>query len=400
MLIEQQLKTLHSKINNNTLELSKSQPIVVMKPVMMLAGFKPYPDAKIFTESFEPYPDGSLQQELSSFDPFKHYIDKSKHTDCLEKVYLKRYRYHDLVANNELLDKIKANYRIVLLDASADFILNVFPKIGPNNTDDNIDFLSYPIQCLLFYKDDLTYFCALPALLDEAFIPVLHVTVDQIKQILAPLPLLRYDTSQYMLPLLSYNNKNYSVSFTDNDCSIDSSMKLLEHKDQLYSILHGSGFNCFRDLISKYVKKCTNYFDKHLQINFTSNGKVDVKLTGKSNPFWDSFFKNNNFNYLIDNQNIKYKPNIMWSSLLFSKIPKRLCEILNLSDNNVITQEENIPVTEQTIFEPIFHQKGLEQLYTAIGYGCEHKFYFENGQLMTVFGNKYLKYIETGDLDD
>ena len=56
MLIEQQLKTLHSKINNNTLELSKSQPIVVMKPFMMLAGFKPYPD-------------GSLQQELSSFDP-------------------------------------------------------------------------------------------------------------------------------------------------------------------------------------------------------------------------------------------------------------------------------------------------------------------------------------------
>lgn len=394
MPIEQQLKTLHSKINNNTLELSKSQPMVVMEPFYKWAGFTPYSDAT----PFKKYSD-DIQLNLSSFDPFKHYVDRSKHTDCLEKIYLKRYRYYDLIADNAILDKMKANYHVALLDASADFILNVFPKIGPNNTDDNMDFLSYPIQCLLFYKDDLTYFCAFPALLDKAPIPVLQVTVDQIKQILAPLPLLRYDTSQYMMPLLSYDTKTHAVSFTDNFCSIDLSMKLLEHKDQLYSILHGFGFSYFRELISIYIEKCIYYFDKHLQISFTANGKVNVKLTGKSNPFWDSFFKNNNFNYLTNNQDVKYKPNIMWSSALFDNIPRQLCKILNLSNNNVVTKEENVPVTEQTIIEPIFHQKGLGQLYTAIGYGCEHKFYFKDGQLVTVFGNQSIKYIETGDLN-
>lgn len=138
---------------------------------------------------------------------------------CLESVLLNRkYVCKPLVINNELLDDYSLGYHVVYLDGAMDFINHYYEKeltrqATINNSSVYAQYLAKTIGCLLFLNSDNSYFMALPCIMtadlaltghvahdlgyeniriDKLAIDYANTTVNQIEQLLKPVPLYEY----------------------------------------------------------------------------------------------------------------------------------------------------------------------------------------------------------------
>lgn len=138
---------------------------------------------------------------------------------CLESVLLNRkYVCKPLVINNQLLDDNDLGYHVVYLDGAMDFINHYYEKAltyqdNVKNSTVYSQYLAKTIGCLLFLNSDNSYFMALPCIMtadlaltgnvtydlsyqnikfDKLAIAYANTTINQIEQLLKPVPLYEY----------------------------------------------------------------------------------------------------------------------------------------------------------------------------------------------------------------
>lgn len=139
-------------------------------------------------------------------------VDVAKHLKLANKSYLEAVLMHKyymkkiLVVENDILDKYNLGYHVVYVDGISDFVTRFYDKIDPLSGSHSADLkenvLEQPAGCLIFLNPDNSYFCAIPCLRDDKVAPDLNMssnyyqaaaTVDQIKAILKPVPLVCID---------------------------------------------------------------------------------------------------------------------------------------------------------------------------------------------------------------
>lgn len=358
-----------------------------------------------------------------SINPFDYVKDRSKYNDCLEKVFAYKYRNLNAVIDNDLLSKYGFDYHVVILDATDDFVQNYFLQINDHFIQDPryqvqslyqehafslsnkelcSEFLKYPTSCLLFYNDDYSYFCALPCVIyaTDTFDKI-SVSIDQIRHILEPLPLHKDDDDRYLLH--AYYAREIReinvISYINMDCSRTTLEKILQTRN-IEKLTTSVPAKYIQRVNIEYFNFCSEYMSKHLRVFVTKNGQIHFYLD-KSSPSWDNFFKQNEFCSILLKYTKENKVPLLWSDKTLSceKFVEKIINSMNLSVNDISTNEEDISDlinSTDKLVQPILPNKGLNGIFSDLGYNDTHKFYVTKNRLFTAFGTNKLEDVEIG----
>lgn len=329
----------------------------------------------------------------------------------------------ELIVNNDFLAVKKKHYRIILLDAIKDFVNNYYSKLDINDRKeiDNANLVHYdpdfsktyyenmilPVtNCLVFVKEDGSYFTAVPITKDCSFdlsrvkntVATIETTVNAILNLLEP----TQQNKKAVYTKLPSEPKYYQDRF------VASSVEFGEY-DEAHCDSHDVtdvAFSRIDVIRPNFLASTTHHYKKDdyvaktnfLELNSSQIAVVKQYLIKHYNAFYTQ--EGELFSYITDNKN--GKPTFKTGEIAgedpdainFDAV--RIQGYYDSSKLHVGTlfleSEPNVKDTKATdldlgphkIIKPLIKSRNLNELLRTITAGNNHLFYVTKDKLMTI----------------
>ena len=395
-----------------------------------------YPDdivIKTPTKISIPEVQSYLYSRYSDFrlvDVFKH-LRRLK-TNLIDVALYTQPQYNQLllVTDNHILDYCQAQYQVALLDATEDYFLNHYLDCANNNEPHNF---KYTTQCLVFIASDGSYFLALPCSCSETDLltaplvnqQVIKTTVEQIEQILDPIPLLRTEQISWLklryieteiektkdLPntVMSYIYMGYRDAVTDTYYYYtvgDSRIKKIGRtfmKNPMQAEIECDLYlsePVERNLIDLGI----DYFNRHLQ-PIIKDGLVSCSLT-QSNKHYEQIFgeiKIHNLNLLANENTYKEYEIHKYQALAICyqhTIADNMQRIFDLTGKKDMIMVKEVPVKSMPPVKPLITSAGLNKVMLSLVENADKPYYLVNNNLITLGGHQKIEWIKQMQLPE
>lgn len=364
----------------------------------------------------------NLAEQLNKMPANERHLENVFYNLTKMLMHGKRSQAYDVLCDERILKFLNADYRLLLLDGTEDFVLNYYPVLTGCNNSMKLSFSKQGkeiYQRTKKYKQTITYkslalidnngdcVCVFPFSNYEQLvtnIPKMKVTVKQIQVLLAQEPLFHQ----------GYNYAfKYMFETTDSNYNVISTSALLRYHKKEYQILNSSDQaaidQSYQEKIADNLQNIENvpvkkYINKHLMVETDKDGQWHMTLP-KTNNYWEyvlnNFISNNLYDIRFADENIYHNRHrlgdlggIQFDQDLMdpvaSKIDKAVNDIAtavtNSKQSGFKTKTTKIPIAkvEQTPLKPLGKQNGLHLLLTGLSQGKEHRYYVVNKQLTTI----------------
>ena len=271
---------------------------------------------------------GDVQLQNESADPkklnkvhlFKHLNKRTQAT--VDMVLSRKYLFYNntIITDNKILERFQADYHVVLLDATADYIRHYLIRDMDESEKLLGQLFYYPtvntvLQCLLFVKNDHTYFLALPCFFSETGVvgsktinlDILNVSYQQLNELLKPIPLLEIAGFKPLRLVIGMRTQSLEHNYNsdqphyfgfryENTYQDKTSNAWQKYNDYLHSEFTTSkkmAKDCIEildDLASKNMALIINYLRDHLKVETNKANGLQIYLESNSTE-WTEYFK-------------------------------------------------------------------------------------------------------------
>lgn len=380
-------------------------------------------------------------------------VDVAKHLKLANKSYLEAVLMHKyyikklLVVENDILDKFNLGYHVVYIDGIGDFVTRFYDKIDPLSGSHSADLkenvLEQPAGCLIFLNPDNSYFCAIPCLQDDKAASELHInsnyyevdaTVDQIKTILKPVPLVCIDhIYPFVMHYAHRNNMSLDHQQVDDFCAYcnfarrsdsflvtysgvndNSSLKgyktigsysgLIKYyldKNKAQSIhAYLDMIDRYKDVILHVIELQENhtayYLKKHCTFSFDDDGNIVVEfdipvpnVTKILNRHFRTQLNNIRSWSVTELTTFVDRAYVNVANYVYNEIvhhPYNWMTIKAVEPAEVTSIDINLPTTltnsQKASIQPLSHNDGLSDALLSLS-GKTQKYYYHNQKLIT-----------------
>ena len=410
-----------------------------------LFDFAKYAAAK--TTKYQPY---TAELYCSTPEIDSLLVNFNQYTDSKEKRMHGMYYNNTLVISNKFLKEQQAPYRVVVLNATEDFILNDYLKIDFNThrkTDDfseqfydtfytsmqgyiqsikinqkfHEQYIKPVLECLLFLDQNNQCFLALPA--DNFYfehsneqLPILKTSLSQIQKLIAQFPVAKIrDFYPTLISRLTYSETgkrgrfdNYLACYDSLTFNyFDNQIKTTKQFDLHFRRKHYLKYFEY-DICSTHTHALEHYFKEHLHVNCDDKGDI-VNSIKPSNHAWQEHFKDcqtNHFPYMINNyvtadQPTKQSNCELWDLYLkYNDLPTVLNTKTFKEPILKTTAIADLPLTtNQPALKPLIN-KQMGQVFAGLQSGNDHQYYYLDHKLYTLTGDTQIDHAEELNLND
>lgn len=415
------------------------------KNITYLFDFAKYAAAK--TTKYQPY---TAEVYCNTPEIDSLLVNFTQYADTKQKRMHGMYYNNALVISNKFLKEQHAPYRVVVLNAIEDFILNDYLKIDFNthrktdsfaeqfydtfytsmqgyiqsikiNQKFHEQYIKPVLECLLFLDQNNCCFLALPA--DNFYfeqsskqLPVLKASVSQIQKLIAQFPVAKIrDFYPALISRMTYSETGKRGRF-DNYLACYDSLTFNYFDSQLKTTnqfdLHFRRKRYLKyfeyDICTAHTHALEHYFKEHLHVNCDYKGDIVNSIT-PSNKAWQEHFRDyqtNHFPYMINNYATADHPT-----------KQANCELwdLYLKDNDLptvlntkafkqpllkATAITDLPLTtNKPALKPLV-DKQMGQVLAKLQTGNSHQYYYLDHKLYTLTGNTQIDHAEELNLND
>lgn len=331
-----------------------------------------------------------------------------------------------IITDNNVLEGEQMPYHVALLDATEDYVLNYYPENVQagyyNQKFKTIEItqkcVGTPIQCLVFIKDDGSYFGALPCFerlylkgKQSTNLPVITTSLKQIKQVLEPSQSLKIHQvymcrfmSEYALtnadPILNTNTLGTKMGFVilGTMAQLAGEYEISTNRNKfLNSKSYQDGINSLFKCTDKIV---FDYLSSAIKPELNPDGSISYQWP-KANQFWQELLKkyevlslpyltvNNDGTACLDSSTpviSDQKPEMLtklftfFSQQILMQMPHLINEpeVTDISDNQTNTTK------------PLINSKGLATLEIGITRGKGHKYYLGKDDIYSFYGDQQI----------
>lgn len=271
---------------------------------------------------------GDVQLQNEAADPkklnkvhlFKHLNKRTQAT--VDMVLSRKYLFYNntIITDNKILERFQADYHVVLLDATADYIRHYLINDMDESTHLLGELFNYPtvnvvLQCLLFVKNDHTYFLALPCFFSKTEVAgskninldILDISYQQLQELLKPIPLLEVAGFKPLRLVIGMRTESLEHNYDrdqphffgfryENTYQDKTSNAWQKYNDYLHSAFITNkkmAKDCIEildDLASKNMALIINYLRDHLKVETNKTNGLKIYLVPNSTE-WTEYFK-------------------------------------------------------------------------------------------------------------
>lgn len=293
-----------------------------------------------------------------------------------------------ILSNNYYLEQLNAPYRIVILNATNDYLINYFPnkmEQWSNKLFNSQNLINDSLQCLCFIDLQGNCFLALPCALNASFtnnkINELEVTCASIKRILRDFSsykladnyvslLVENNFCDNLLTYLNYRHINQRVRKIISNINKHSNMNMIYTDADIYS-------DIFINIAYKYELLLKDTLKLKLQVNVLSNGHVDISYPeAKNNEFWQQQLTQK-YHHLSETVTKETALNIIDKVVHELMLLKINTLHLKFNQQPQITNinVSNITSTDSTSMVPLMEADGLNYILNSFQAGMQHNYY-------------------------
>lgn len=364
----------------------------------------------------------NLAEQLNKMPANERHLENVFYNLTKMLMHGKRSQTYDLLCDERILSFLNADYRLLLLDGTEDFVLNYYPALTGCNKSMKLALIldnKKAYQKTKQYKQTITYKSL--ALIDQNGNCVCVFPFANYEQIVTNVPKMKVTVKQIQVLLeqesLFHQGHNYAFKYmfeiTDSNYNVISTSDLLRYHKKEYQILNSGDQaaidQSYQEKIADDLQNIENvpakkYISKHLIVETDKNGQWHMTMP-KTNSYWEyvlnNFISNNLYDIRFAQENIyhnrhrlgdlggvQFDQNLM--EPISSKIGKAVNDITtavtNSKQSGFKTKTTEIPIAkvEQTPLKPLGKQNGLHLLLTGLSQGKEHRYYVVNKQLTTI----------------
>lgn len=380
----------------------------------------------------------NLAEQLNKMPANERHLENVFYNLTKMLMHGKKSQAYDLLCDERILKFLNADYRLLLLDGTEDFVLNYYPALTGCNKSMKLALIldnKKAYQKTKQYKQTITYKSL--ALIDQNGNCVCVFPFANYEQIITNVPKMKVTVKQIQVLLeqesLFHQGHNYVFKYmfetTDSNYNVISTSDLLRYHKKEYQILNSGDQAAidqfYQEKIADNLKNIENvpakkYISKHLIVKTGKNGQWHMTMP-KTNSYWEyvlnNFISNNLYDICFAQENIyhnrhrlgdlggvQFDQNLM--DPISNKIGKTVNDIAtavtNSKQSGFKTKTAKIPIAkvEQTPLKPLGKQNGLHLLLTGLSQGKEHRYYVVNKQLTTIeIGDNGKKIAQKGMID-
>ena len=380
----------------------------------------------------------NLAEQLNKMPANERHLENVFYNLTKMLMHGKKSQVYDLLCDERILKFLNADYRLLLLDGTEDFVLNYYPALTGCNKSMKLALIldnKKAYQKTKQYKQTITYKSL--ALIDQNGNCVCVFPFANYEQIITNVPKMKVTVKQIQVLLeqesLFHQGHNYVFKYmfetTDSNYNVISTSDLLRYHKKEYQILNSGDQAAidqfYQEKIADNLKNIENvpakkYISKHLIVKTGKNGQWHMTMP-KTNSYWEyvlnNFISNNLYDICFAQENIyhnrhrlgdlggvQFDQNLM--DPISNKIGKTVNDIAtavtNSKQSGFKTKTAKIPIAkvEQTPLKPLGKQNGLHLLLTGLSQGKEHRYYVVNKQLTTIeIGDNGKKIAQKGMID-
>lgn len=331
-----------------------------------------------------------------------------------------------IITDNTVLEGEQMPYHVALLDATADYVLNYYPEnlqAGYYNQkfktiEITQKFVGTPIQCLVFIKDDGSYFGALPCFeqlylkhKQSTNLPVITTSLKQIKQVLEPAQSLKIHQvhmcrfiSDYALPnadpILNTKILGNKIGFVilGTVAQLAGEYEISTNRNKFFnSESYQDGINSLFDWTNKVV---FDYLSSVIKPELNPNGSISYQWP-KANQFWQELLKKYevlSLPYLTVNNDGNACLNSS-TPIISDQKPEMLTKLFTLFSQQILMQMPHL-ISEPEVTDisdnqtdtinPLINSKGLATLEVGITRGKGHKYYLGKNDIYSFYGDRQI----------
>lgn len=368
------------------------------------------------------YYKANLAEQLNKMPANERHLENVFYNLTKMLMHGKRSQAYDVLCDERILKFLNADYRLLLLDGTEDFVLNYYPALTGCNKSMKLALIldnKKAYQKTKQYKQTITYKSL--ALIDKNGDCVCVFPFANYEQIVTNVPKMKVTVKQIQVLLeqepLFHQGHNYAFKYmfetTDSNYNVISTSDLLRYHKKEYQILNSGDQAAidqfYQEKIADNLQNIENvpakkYISKHLIVETDKNGQWHMTMP-KTNSYWEyvlnNFISNNLYDIRFADENIyhnrhrlgdlggvQFDHNLM--DLISSKIGKTVDDIAiaitNSQQSGFKTKTTKIPIakTAKAPLRPLGKQNGLHLLLTGLSQGKEHRYYVVNQQLTTI----------------
>ena len=366
-------------------------------------------------------------------------LDLDKHLKQTKQPYLetvlmnRKYIDKTLIVDNEILDKYQLGYHVVYLDGSVDLATHFYDQVPVFGDVFNKDYQHLILEnlagCLIFLNPDNSYFCAIPCLqsndVDHDAYDHINVTLQQIQEVLEPVPLMRigkiytffmiftYDLNlsysqteqfrQYFksikkpIAMLTYAGRSKSTHYLDQ-YKLISQYCTMKAKSENVNLGKSQVYEQILNHLAIYQEKnMVNCLQKHSDFFITDTGEFKVKfdislpnVTKVINEHLNQHFHHVH-HWSEDSTNIVnhrayqivavkgYTQKFINSDYSISLHVADLAKVTSTD----IELPDDLSQSKDAAMKPIMHNNGVTDALLSLS-GSKQKFYYQNHRLITI----------------
>lgn len=364
----------------------------------------------------------NLAEQLNKMPANERHLENVFYNLTKMLMHGKKSQAYDLLCDERILKFLNADYRLLLLDGTEDFVLNYYPALTGCNKSMKLALIldnKKAYQKTKQYKQTITYKSL--ALVDNNGDCVCVLPFANYEQIVANVPKMKVTVKQIQVLLeqesLFHQDHNYAFKYlfetTDSNYNVISTSDLLRYHKKEYQILNSGDQAAidqfYQEKIADNLQNIENmpakkYISKHLIVKTDKNGQWHMTMP-KTNSYWEyvlnNFISNNLYDIRFAQENIyhnrhrlgdlggvQFDQNLM--DPISNKIGKTVNDIAtavtNSQQSGFKTKTTKIPIakTAKIPLKPLGKQNGLHLLLTGLSQGKEHHYYVVNKQLTTI----------------
>lgn len=428
------LQDFKSKLDNGNLVYNSAlKPIAYYEPKVDNSEYSLHIPVSHFKDDQQIHVTEDITIDVLDLD--KHF--KKTKLPYLETVLMNR-KYIDktLIVDNEILDKYQLGYHVVFLDGSVDLATHFYDQAPLLDNFFNKDYQHLILEnlagCLIFLNPDNSYFCAVPCLqsndVNHDAYDHIDVSVQQIQQVLEPVPLMRigkiypffmfftYDLNlsypqteqfrQYFksikkpIAMLTYAGRSKSTRYLDQ-YKLISQYCITNTKPDKTDLGKWQTYGEILQHLAMYQEESmVDYLQKHSDFFITDTGEFKVKfdiflpnVTKIINKHLNNHFHNvhnwsEDFTYIANHRAYQivtvagYTQTFVDSDNADNAIPLRVAESAKVTSID-IKLPDDLSQPKDAAMEPIMHNNGVTGALLSLS-GSKQKFYYQNHRLITI----------------
>ena len=328
-----------------------------------------------------------------------------------------------IITDNNVLEGEQMPYHVALLDATEDYVLNYYPEnLQAGYYDQKFKTIEItqkcigtPIQCLVFIKDDGSYFGALPCFerlylngKQSTNLPVIATSLKQIKQVLEPAQSLKMHQVHMCRFISDYAMTNADPLLNTSTLGTKMGFDILGTVAQLageYEIstnrnkfLNSKAYQEGIDSLFIWTDKIVfDYLSYAIKPELNSDGSISYQWP-QANQFWQGLLKkhevlslayltvNNDTNTCLDSS----------IPIISDQKPEMLTKLFTFFSQQILIQMSHmisepevtdISDNQTDTIKPLINSKGLATLELGITRGKGHKYYLGKDDIYSFYGN-------------